>query len=255
MAVTQEELIEKARNQRSGMIDTYTPLVVGAKADILQNLEDQRDFMEDYLFKTGIYIGIETLIDAYFDTCIALRTTGSQDSQLDKATIETWTFDGNPVFEADGTLTAPTSKYITNNNISLGATSIFTELINFIGSSASSIGNLVSGYVYATSSAASSAMTVAQNARGGSGILGSRTRDNLPQATQQDPSPPNYWRYNFGNGGIDYPDYWNAAFDTTIEALITNLTNIRDDYLIPINDFYTNINDNDYILKKGLMSF
>jgi hypothetical protein len=251
MAITQEDIISKAKSQRSGMIDTYTPFVVAAKADILAELIDRRNLMEDYLFKTGSYVGIQTLIEAYFNVCINLRTSGSQSDLLDKATIETWTFDSNPVFEADGTLTTPTSTYITDNNLTLGVTSIFTTLIDLIGSSASSVGNVVSGYVYASSALASAAMVIAQNARGGSGILGNRTKDNLPQATQ---TSGGLWRYNFGNGGIDAPDYWTGTFDTTIGALITNLTNLRDNYLILINDFYTNINDNDYIIKKSLFS-
>jgi hypothetical protein len=192
MSVTQDDLIEKARNQRSGMIDVYTPLVVAAKADILANLEDQRDLMEDYLFKTGEYIGIQTLIDAYFDCCIGLRTSGSQSTKLTKALIETWTFTSNLVFNSNGTLKSPTSTYITNNNLSLGGTSIYQVVIDII---------------------------------------------NTIQSER-----------------VSAPDYWTATIYTTINTLLANLNNLNNNILTLINDFYNNLSENNYILKKDLFS-
>ena len=247
-----QEHLDKSSRDRGAMIDLYTPLYITAKDISLDRLYEQRDEAESFLFTDSTYIGIHTLITLYWDNCIALRNnSGSYSANLTSSLIRTWTFD-NPVYEeTDGSLKTPISDYITDNNLSLGGTSVYQYLIDFIGTAASGVGEHISSYIYATQSAAQIAMAAYDDARNGSGLLGNRTKDSSPQDTDESGG---LWRFEIGDGTIDTPDYWSATLYTNIDTLLSNLTSLKNNILDDIQNFYDTLNDNPYIINKTLFS-
>jgi hypothetical protein len=257
--MTIQETINNSKKNRSNMIDSFTPPVIAGKAASLVTLTDLRDTVESYLFNNvaGSY-GINTIIDSYWNSIINLRTSGSFSLALTSAITRTWTFASCPVYAADGTLKSPISRYISDNNLSLGATSIFDGLVTQIGIIASDISAYISGYVYTTQALALAAQVtfVATLARTGSGILGTRTIDISNQSTSQDPITPFRWRFLVGNAVSDTPDAWGAsgaAILTSLNAIIVSLTSILT-YLDKINNFYTTLATNNCVINKTLFT-
>jgi len=250
--MTTTEYIDNSKKNRSTTIDTYSPPLVTAKATALANLLAEINFIKDTLFKTGDYLGIDAIIDIYWNHLIGLYTTGSIVNNLTSTTMDAWVFDNN-IYESDGILKSPLSTYITDNSLSIGATSIYQDLIDFLGTPASSVGNQTSGYIYGTSDEASDAMIIAQDLRSGTGFRNTRTIDNDPATTEQDASSPFLWRYNFGDGSADTPDYWDATIYTKITTLLNYLNNELA-YLATMTDFYTNINSNPYIVNTSFFT-
>lgn len=257
--MTIQETIDNIKKNRSNMIDSFTPPVVDGKADTLAILTDQRDTIESYLFNniSGGY-GIEILIESYWQSIIPFRTTGSASTILTSALTRTWTFASCPVYESDGTLKSPTSRYITDNGLTLGATSIFDSLISQIGIVATDITLFDSGFVYASQALALAAQSafIATVARTGTGILGTRTKDIDNLSTSQALVTPFNWKFVAGNGASDTPDSWGAAgatLLTTLNNLISALA-IAKIYLDKINNFNTTLSTNDYILNKTIFS-
>jgi hypothetical protein len=124
------DYINNMKLQRSNQIDTYTPIYQTAIANNIAAITANKNTIETYLFQTGTYLGIESLIDLYFNVCIALNTSGSMATLLTKTLIETWTSFDNPVYNPDGSIKVNT--YISNNGLSLSGVSIFQSLIDLI---------------------------------------------------------------------------------------------------------------------------
>ena len=253
--MTTQDIINNTKKNRSNMIDSYTPPVVNGKASNLSTLTEIRDLIESYLFNnsSGNY-GIEILIEAYWQSIIYLRTTGSASTVLTSATTRTWTFASCPVYESDGTLKSPISRYISDNNLSLGATSIFDSLISQIGTVATDITLHDSGYVYASQALALAAQTafIATVARTGTGLLGSRTKDIDNLSTSQ----VTLWKFIAGDGVSDTPDSWGAAGTTlltTLNNLIGNLNAVKA-YCDIINNYLTTYSTNSYLLNTAIFS-
>jgi hypothetical protein len=257
--MTIQEIKDKSKKNRSNMIDSYTPPVVTGRATNLAILTDLRDTVESYLYNNvaGSY-GIEIFIESYWQSLLPLRTSGTANTILTSAVTRTWTFASCPVYAADGTLKSPISRYISDNGLTLGATSIFDGLITQIGIIASDISAFNSGYIYTSQALALAAQVtfVATLARAGSGILGARTIDISNQSTLQDLITPFYWRFLAGNAVSDSPDSWGApgtAILTGLNGIIVSITNVKT-YLDKINNFNTTLVTNNYIINKNIFT-
>jgi hypothetical protein len=256
--MTISETIDKLKKDRSNSITPFIPLIQANKVIVSNDLISKRDSLEDFLFKnvTGS-LGIETLIELYWQSLILLRTSGSATTVLTKALIEAMvTFDNTLYVGTTGALKSTTSPYITTNGLTLGATSIFDALITQIGIVATDISVHNSGYIYASQLLALGAQAtfITTSARTGSGVLGSRTKDIDNLSTTQDSSPPNNWRFIAGSGISDSPNYWDVTVLTNLNTLITALTNIKTNYLDKITSFFTTLSTNNYIINKSLFT-
>lgn len=250
--MTSQDIILSVQNSRSAMIDTYTPLFVNSKQDYIDDLTDKKEFIESFLFGDGTYLGVDQIIDLYWNQAIYCGTSGSIATNLTIAIVEGLTTWNNTIYDADGDLKSPYSAYITNNGVTSSG-NIYDSFITWLGTEASSIGNLTSTYSYASAVDAQIALDLADVARCGTGFLKERTRDYDPAVIEQDPAPPNLWRYNFGNNVVDTPDYWDANIYTYIDNILVSLNNILGT-LTTINNFIVTINENDLVLNKTLLT-
>lgn len=248
--MTPLEVLKEGKRIRSGIIDTYTPPAQTARANFLAKLIEEKEQNEEFLFGDGSYLGIDDIIDLYWNTLIGLYTSGSISTDLTLSLIETWNFD-NPVWDDDGVLKSPISDYITTNNLSNSGTTIYNSLILFLGDSATSTGNYTSSYSYTTQALALSAMASYDNGRNGSALLGTRTRDSQPQSTDQDSNYPYNWRFSIGDSTLENPDYWDSDIYTEIDNLLSDLNSVLFD-LNSIKDTIDDIDNNDLIFNKEL---